>query len=150
MQAWPLVGRVAELGSLGRMNTIAPRTLRKRIGKGLLIVLGAYVILYVLNSLMGGYWLGAAWDRPRNDGPSTRERMNTAGVMWQPQFGHNVVGKFGDTDFLGYFFAPLIAIDRAWVHRTHLIADSDFASWSQSVPLTEVHPKQRHHFTERR
>lgn len=131
------------------MNTKALLTLRQTIPMGLLIAHGAYVLLYAVNSLMGGYWLVPAWDRHRNDGRSSRERMNTAGVMWQPRFGHNVVGKYGDTDFLGYLFAPMIAMDRAWVHRTHLIVDSDFASWSQNVPLAEVHPKQRPQFTDR-
>src|SRR4030095_11752101 len=98
------------------MSAKAPHALQRKGLKILIIVVGAYVLLYAANSFMGGYWLGAAWDKPSNDGRSTRERMNTAGVMWQPRFGHNVVGKFGETDLLGYVFAPLIAVHRAWIH----------------------------------
>ena len=117
---------------LGRLTMQPPRNKLRTSFKAIGIILAVYVVAYALNSAWGGYWLHVTM-------------KETAGVRWQPRFGY--YDKYRKSDFLGYFFAPLIAADRQWVHRTHFFTDPDFFSWSKSLFLSEIHPKHRRYFT---
>lgn len=116
------------------------RKFLKDVSKALAMVAGIYVLVYAINSAMGGYWL-----RPGRDGrvrykPEFGGLSVTVAILWQPRFGHNALGQ---TDYLGFIFQPLIAIDRAWIHRTHYLIDDDFNAWSKQLSPSRVHPKFR-------
>jgi len=124
-----------------------PRNKLRTSFKAIGIILAVYVVAYALNSAWGGYWLHATWPMMQGINPPERmkETAETAGMRWQPRFGYN--DQYRKSDFLGHFFAPLIAADRQWVHRTHFFTDPDFFSWSKSLFLSEIHPKHRRYFT---
>lgn len=95
----------------------------------------AYVGLYVANSAAGGYSRSLLVDSNRPayyryplQGPDA--------IMWEPY-----VGRWSGRrrDVFGYFFAPLIELDRAIAHPSRYESDPDFESW-----LKEEYPALRH------
>ena len=130
-----------------------PRAVQNRRGefrkilKCVLLALAIYVVAYIVNSSVGGYWL-----IPDRDGHVRFKQefgglSMTVAIMWQPRFGHSALGQL---DFLGAFFGPLIAVDRAWIHPTHHLTDDDFDGWLRALPASKVHPKFREEFARER
>ena|SRR6266481_8726702 len=124
-----------------------PQNPRARITKwlaGILwAILGLYLLTYVVNSFLGGYWLA-----PGRDG---RHRLAAEfgglsigdAIMWQPRFGHCCLGHL---DRVGVFFVPLIQIDQRYFHKTHYLLDPDYKGWMDRLPRSKVHPAFRDEF----
>ena len=99
-----------------------------------------YVVSYILNSFLGGYWLV-----PEMDG---RDRLggfwalHTA-IMWQPRFGHEAMGHL---DYLGALYTPLIQLDRKLIHPTIYISDDKGEKKISNLKASEVHPHWRDEF----
>jgi hypothetical protein len=93
----------------------------KRFAIVMLLILSAYLLSYGVLSALGRY----EWDI------SGRTRLGTIGLtdceLWQPKGMYfkqhlSVDGtRMVVADLLGYFYAPLICADRAWVHRSHFL-----------------------------
>ncbi len=124
-----------------------PRSLRQRIVRRLAQVLWAalcmYLLAYVLNSHLGGYWLELARDGKDRFAPELGGLSLTDALMWQPRFGHC---SLGNADSLGIAFVPLIQIDQPLFHPTHYLSDTNFDVWFQGLPPSKVHPRFRQDF----
>lgn len=97
----------------------------------------AYVVSYVVNSSLGGYWM-----KPERD---TRDRYSFGLSMftafnWQPRVGYN--SSFV-TDAVGYFYAPLIRGDRWLLHPTHYLSNKDCFDWCDNLKVSDMHPQFR-------
>jgi hypothetical protein len=112
----------------------------KVIARGVSVALSIYVLLYFLNSAMGGYWLVPGRDGRVRFKPEFGGLSMTVAIMWQPRLGHN---SLGESDFLGTLSEPLILLDRAWFRKTHYLTDNDFDSWIEHLPVSKVHPRWR-------
>ncbi len=64
----------------------------------------------------------------------------TDAILFQPRFGYHP--PFGG-DVVGTLYAPLIRLDRRWVHPTRYITDKGTFEWAQAFPLDEIHPQFR-------
>jgi hypothetical protein len=99
-----------------------------------------YVAIYLMDSYMGGYYL-----RPEADGVK-RYKLQYGGlalplaVLWQPRYGHCALGR---TDYLGYMFAPVIWLDRRFVHPTKYVDDNADWDWLQKLQEKDYHPEFR-------
>jgi hypothetical protein len=71
----------------------------------------AYIVIYVINSVCGGYWPYAAAGRYSWGGVMP---IHSA-FLWQPYFGY--VDKY-NTSPAGYVFYPMILCDQRWAHPT--------------------------------
>ncbi|MBS0206718.1 MAG: hypothetical protein JSS49_27895 [Planctomycetes bacterium] len=92
-----------------------------------LVVIAFYVSSYCLLSFQGKYHASRSGQhRWESVGLAAVDQnlWHAKGVFWQPF--RNVYGKdsFQATS-LGYFFSPLIILDRAFVHRTINLFDAD-------------------------
>ena len=109
----------------------------KRTKIGLLILLlppTLYLLTYVANSALGGYWLMPMF--------SWQHHTFTA-YYWQPRFGYYTPHR---NDAIGRFYSPLINVDRALFHPTVDKAEmsfEDFTEWMGSLRLSQVHPEFR-------
>ncbi len=115
------------------------KRLQKEI-KGLVIVLSAYVGIFLLNSFLGGYWLV-----PERDG---RDKYSfglsiTAAILWQPRFGHESLGHW---DYPGAVFLPLIRLDRKFIHPTLYMSDESFDQKFSVLKASQIHPHWRDTF----
>ena len=119
------------------------RKMFHNVVKALALWCGIYVVAYVLNSALGGYWLAPSRDGHFRFKQEFGGFSMTVAIMWQPRFGHNALEHL---DYLGFLFEPLILLDRAWVHPTHYLIDDDFDSWLKQLPPSKVHPKFREDF----
>ena len=64
--------------------------------------------------------------------------MPTA-VIWQPLIGYATPFQ---KDGAGWFYLPLIMIDRAWFHRTKYLSDPTDEQWLFSAEAAKhAHPK---------
>lgn len=131
------------------MNSEKPQNRRERIIKWsariLWGVLGLYLLAYVLNSSLGGYWLAPGRDGRDRFAPQFGGLSIADAIMWQPRFGHCCLGHL---DRAGVFFVPLIQIDQRYVHKTHHITDPDYEAWIRRLPRPRVHPMFRGQFDE--
>ena len=96
-----------------------------------------YFVSFALNSCFGGYW-----NKPERDGRdrwSAGLSMPTA-VLWQPRFGYWALYR---SDWLGGFYAPLIRLDREFVHRSRYVTDPSFFEWSTKTTSADWHPRFR-------
>ena len=84
----------------------------KNVSRAILILIVAYLLVYAMDSVTGGYW---PWPEAGNHywGESGLP-MHTA-FFWQPYLGY--ADNYNAT-VLGSFFKPAIYCDRQWVHRT--------------------------------
>ena len=104
-----------------------------------------YILSYVFDSYFGGYWL-----KPEMDG-SVRYVPNAGGfalpvsIMWQPRYGHDSVGH---TDLLGWIYAPLILLDRNFIHPTkNMVLDEQGTwKWLHHTSSDQIHPFFRKEF----
>ena len=96
-----------------------------------------YAGSYFANSLCGGYWMIPEMDG--HDRYSFGLAIPTA-ILWQPRFGHEAIGTY---DLLGEFYAPLICLDRKFVHPTIYISDEGDSKKADNLHPTEVHPEFR-------
>lgn len=99
------------------------------------VVFALYAAAYAADSALGGYW------------PMPEEGSAPAGlsepedILWQPRFGYR---SWRRTTPLGWAFAPAIAADRRWVHRSRRIFIDDYEDWLfKTAPLTDFHPEGR-------
>ena len=93
-----------------------------------------YVVTYAVNSLSGGYWL-----KPVSGGVfvySSGMSASTA-ILWQPYYGHNSPIRVTP---LGWFYYPLIRLDRAFWHPNKDLMRDEQSLFSTNVHL-RVHPK---------
>jgi len=94
-----------------------------------------------VNSLRGGYWL-----KPERDGKhrySMGLSMHTA-ILWQP--AHGYCARY-NSDFLGTFYMPLVALDRAWIHHTMYVTDDSTFEWiNHKARPADIHPRFRDGF----
>src|SRR5689334_18517389 len=97
-----------------------------KILKAASIALVIYIVAYIINSAGGGYWMIPSRDGQVRFKQEFGGMAMTVAIMWQPRFGHSALGQL---DFFGAVFGPLIALDRAWIHRTHSLPDDDFDVW---------------------
>jgi hypothetical protein len=106
----------------------------------LAICMFIYVFSYAFNSFFGGYWL-----IPERDGKDKYSfgLSITDAILWQPRFGHEA---FGDLDFCGTFYMPLIWFDRKFIHQTIHLSDEDFGQKFSSLTVAQVHPHWRDDF----
>lgn len=102
----------------------------KKVAFGIAVFLIVYVISYVINSNVGGYWRN-----PESDGSHSvlGVELKTA-LLWQPRFGYHSKTK---TDILGAFYMPLIWVDRMVFHQTKYLNQLD--TWT-NAGLTKFHP----------
>jgi hypothetical protein len=123
------------------MNSQKPQNRRERITKWLAGILGSvlslYLLAYILNSSLGGYWLAPARDGRDRFAPEFGGMSITDAIMWQPRFGHWCLGHL---DRAGVFFVPLIQIDQRYFHKTHYITDPNYEAWIRRLPRSKVHP----------
>ena len=115
----------------------------KRITKVLWAMIAIYVVAYIANAAVGGYWMIPSRDGGVRFKPEYGGLSLTIAIMWQPRFGHFALGE---SDFVGVFFGPLISLDRAWIHTTHYMSDDSFDAWLKALPPSKVHPKLREEF----
>lgn len=106
-------------------------------------VLILYLLAYVLNSSLGGYWLAPGRDGRDRFAPEFGGLSMTDAIMWQPRFGHCSLGHL---DRAGVFFGLLIEIDQRYVHKTHYITDPNYEAWIRGLPRSKVHPTFRDQF----
>ena len=101
----------------------APLTRRLKIALG---VLAAYVTVYLILSLSGGYIVTQSGQMRYGFGLSVSDVQ-----QWQPRFAScqrflQVDGSWTlHANLLGYVFAPLIFLDQTLVHRTIRLFDSE-------------------------
>jgi hypothetical protein len=126
------------------------RVFKKRLFQGIAVVvsvIAVYVCIYAVCSFSGGYWL-----QPTPDGEH-RFSVDYGGValataiLWQPFFGEESPSSEG---VWSTFFAPLLYLDRRFMHPTKYITDEDHESWLDGLPPRHVHPKFRKEFTQAR
>jgi hypothetical protein len=97
----------------------------------------AYVGSYCINSAAGGYSRILLVD------PARRVRLEpypiyyANAVMWEPYWGR-WSGRYR-TD-LGYFYSPLIELDRRFVHPSKYMEDPDWEEWFKAVYEKNQHP----------
>jgi hypothetical protein len=100
-----------------------------------------YIGSYAANSVLGGYWL-----KPERDGKhrwGMGLSMHTA-ILWQPAYGYSA--RY-NSDFLGSFYMPLVALDRAWVHPTMYVTDDSTFQWiNHKARATDIHSRFREEF----
>lgn len=100
-----------------------------------------YIGSYVANTRGGGYWL-----KPERDGRDRHSfglSMHTA-ILWQPAYGY--CARY-NSDFLGTIYAPLVALDRNWVHPTmYVTEDSTFEWLNRQARTVDIHPRFRDEF----
>lgn len=100
------------------------------------VVLAAYVLAYAVDSAAGGYW-----PIPDDASSTSRTLGESDDILWQPRFGYSSARWSSP---LGVFYAPLIRLDRAWLHRTHDSEDGGSGMYFQSSrPLADFHPASR-------
>ena len=92
---------------------------------------------YVADSLSGGYWMMP--ERNLHDQFDCGLSMHTA-FNWQPRIGYH--SQFV-TDAMGYLYAPLIRLDRRFIHPTHYLSDKGGFDWCDNLPISEMHPRFR-------
>jgi len=92
---------------------------------------------------MGGYWLNGERDGEVRYMPEFGGLSLPVAIMWQPRYGHKCNGQM---DNLGIVFALLIDLDRACIHPTHYLTDSNYDSWLGNLPASKVHPRFREEF----
>jgi hypothetical protein len=98
-----------------------------------------YCVIYIVNSIAGGYWL-----KPVRDGDTGKlygVPLTTA-YLWQPAYGYC---SRGQVSALGRVFYPLIIIDQHFVHQTQY-HDNDFNEWVNGLATEDVHPRFRNDF----
>jgi peptidoglycan/LPS O-acetylase OafA/YrhL len=101
----------------------APLKRKLKIALG---VLAAYVLVYVVLSLTGGYIFTQSGQVRYGFGLSVSDLQ-----QWQPRFAF--CQRFRQVDdswtlranFLGYVFAPMILLDQTLVHRTVRLFDPE-------------------------
>jgi hypothetical protein len=124
-----------------------PQNPRARITKWLARILwgalGLYLLTYVVNSLLGGYWLAPGRDGQHRFTPEFGGLSIADAIMWQPRFGHCCLGH---ADRLGVFFVPLIQLDQRYFHKTRYIVDPDYDTWLRRLSRSKVHPVFRQEF----
>src|SRR3954467_2231019 len=96
--------------------------------------IGIYLIAYIANSSLGGYWLEPARDGRHRFVPEFGGLSLTDAIMWQPRLGHCALGRLDGT---GLFFAPLIQIDQRCFHKTHYLSDYQFKEWIEQLPRSK-------------
>jgi hypothetical protein len=124
-------------------GVVPRRKTRRRVLVGVLCFVVIYVGTYAANSWRGGYWL-----KPERDG---RDRgimglsMHTA-ILWQPAYGYCATYN---SDFLGTLYAPLVALDRAWLHPTMYVTEDSTFEWiNGKATAKDIHPRFRDEFIE--
>jgi hypothetical protein len=105
------------------------------------LFLGSYVLLYAVNTSLGGYY--PYWASDGSKSWSFGMLVHDS-IIWQPRIGNyfNTVRH----DFVGCAFRPLIALDRRFIHKTHSAGDEDFGQWWSAVPESQIHPSHRAEF----
>lgn len=97
----------------------------------------AYLLIYAVDSFLGGYWIKPEMDG--HDRYSFGLAMPTA-FLWQPYLGHEAIGHF---DTLGILYKPLIQLDRRLVHPTIYLSDTNGFDKVTSLKISQVHPYWR-------
>src|SRR5579871_6740422 len=95
------------------------KSIKRCVGIGLFCIF-AYVLLYIPNSMFGGYW----------GQPVSGQMEYSPGLsfhslfLWQPYFGYN--DSYNKSP-MGLFFFPLIFIDQNYIHRPYDFMNEDDA-----------------------
>lgn len=91
------------------------------------IFVSIYVLLYIPNSIFGGYW-GPVFGRAKWASAVPASTL----FLWQPYFGYSDGHK---KSFLGCVYLPLILIDQNYIHHPYdlmITNDSDFIFSNQN------------------
>ena len=101
-------------------------------------IVGIYIISYCVNSALGGFWMKPVADG--KDKYASGLSIPTA-VIWQPRIGYATPFQ---KDGLGFFYLPLIACDRTWIHPTKYLSDPKDEQWLFSSEAAKLaHPKTK-------
>jgi hypothetical protein len=119
------------------------RQVTRRLAGIVCVVLGVYLLAYILNSYSGGYWLQLSRDGKDRFAPEFGGLSLTDAIMWQPRFGHY---SLGSVDRLGFVFIIPIQIDQACFHKTHYLSDTNYKAWADQLHRSKVHPTFRDEF----
>ncbi|RRJ95494.1 hypothetical protein Ga0100231_015515 [Opitutaceae bacterium TAV4] len=112
--------------------------MKRRASITLAILAGLYAASYCINTALGGYWM-----KPVGDGKdkyASGLSMPTA-IIWQPRFGYATPFQ---KDKIGWFYLPLITLDRSVIHKTRYLTNSEDEQWLFSEEASKyAHPKQK-------
>jgi len=86
----------------------------------IMAVVFAYVLIYMLNSLLGGYWGPVAGNLRYSSGLSLPTLF-----LWQPRVGYR---DHYDTSACGMLWYPLICIDQRFIHPPYDVANKSDAA----------------------
>lgn len=100
-----------------------------------------YVLAYALNSAAGGYSRHYLVNPQRMNRWYHGLLVDPDAIMWEPHFGRWSGRRRDD---LGYFFAPLIELDRLYWHPTYYRDESGFEDWFTKDYPTRKHPDERY------
>lgn len=107
----------------------------KRFAKWAGSLLAVYLLMYTLNSILGGYWM-----KPVSDG-TVRYSFGLSipvAIMWQPRLGYATPLE---TNLIGYAFYPLIRFDQRFVHPTrYLTVEKDEQWFFSESAAKDAHP----------
>jgi hypothetical protein len=116
----------------------------RRLGVGLAVALAGYVLLYALNSALGGYWMKPDQDAQKRYNAEYGGLSITDAIIWQPRIGYSTPFRH---DSAGRFFRPLAALDQAYWHPTRYLSDPAFQKWMDSeLKASQVHSEFRAEF----
>lgn len=115
---------------------------RRKVVKQTLIVVGVlfalYLGTYITLSSLGGYYLnqsGKIRYRSISLPVSDISTWNPKGCRFQYRF-ENIKGEYVSRgNDLGYFFAPLIMLDRRFIHPTEVLIESKNPNETDRFPL---------------
>lgn len=77
-----------------------------------LLLTATYLNSYAVLSMLGDYYWSYSGRTGYVFGLSTSDR-----IIWQPRFAHWEPSR-PSGNLIGYFYSPLIRLDRAWWHPT--------------------------------
>lgn len=99
-------------------------------------LLVAYLISYVVNTSLGGYYMV-----PERDGKNRLFFENgfsmSDTILWQPNMGYYAPFK---SDIIGVLYSPLIHLDREYWHTTLYITNPDDEKVIMNLDVEHMHP----------
>ncbi len=96
-----------------------------------------WMVLYVINSMFGGYDAGVTF---RGYDPETGRIRYSMVVRWQPLYGEV---KLGGITGIGIMFYPLIRLDQKFFHREYDLSKTEDWDAIHQLPVSKIHPKIR-------
>lgn len=102
-----------------------------------LLLLGSWIFVYVLNTINGGYYNE---ETSREFDVVTQRLKYSVYIKWQPLFGRL---STNNSDIVGIMFSPLIKIDRRCFHTSIDMTTNEGFRIASTLPLKKVHPDLR-------